>query len=314
MRSAPSTARFHGQYSHRGAHCSTGRFRRSRVNTRGQWSKQGRYGRKPLLSLSYLTVAGSAPAPEGLRVDHTDNETDAEYLPSLEELLDRKKDGTEVKVKCQSSQQQMVAQVTGSINDPVVELATRAANRGAAACSTSNATKSSPSSHVNVVIESERDKTSAATGNNKGGPVIFRSAGVADRRTRSFTSELGSETDRDALSPPSQPEQFCRSNGEREGSQSDKARLKSPSAGVCRRHRRLRSARRDIAVVRSILAHAGLSQSETVIRGDCADNHAGDDSSGTGEDDTVNDDDQDYEDGTESERRERARYSRGFTN
>lgn len=37
------------------------------------------------------------------------------------------------------------------------------------------------------------------------------------------------------------------------------------------------------------------------IRGECVDNHADDDSTCIGEDDTVEDDDQDYEGGTESE-------------
>ena len=67
------------------------------------------------------------------------------------------------------------------------------------------------------------------------------------------------------------------------GSQSDIASLESPSADVCGRHRRLRPARRDTAVSRSILDHVGHSQRETEIRGECIDNHAGDDSNGTGD-------------------------------
>lgn len=37
------------------------------------------------------------------------------------------------------------------------------------------------------------------------------------------------------------------------------------------------------------------------MRGECVNSHAGDDSNGSGEDDTVDDDDQGYEGGTESE-------------
>jgi hypothetical protein len=47
----------------------------------------------PLLLLSYLAVGGSAPVSGGLRVDHADDETDNESLPSLEEFLGRNKDG-----------------------------------------------------------------------------------------------------------------------------------------------------------------------------------------------------------------------------
>jgi hypothetical protein len=87
----------------------------------------------------------------------------------------------------------------------------------------------------------------------------------------------------------------------KKGSQSDIVSLESPSSDVYRSHRRLRYTRRDTAVGRSILDHVGHSQSETEIRSGSVDNHVGDDSNGTGEDDTVDDDDPDYEGGTESE-------------
>jgi len=64
-------------------------------------------------------------------------------------------------------------------------------------------------------------------------------------------------------------------------SQSDIASLESPSADGYGRHRRLRSARCDTAVSRSILEYVGCGQRETGIRGECIDNHAGDDSDGT---------------------------------
>ena len=59
------------------------------------------------------------------------------------------------------------------------------------------------------------------------------------------------------------------------GSQSNIASLESPSADM---HRWLRPDRRNTAVSRSILGHVGHSQRETEIRGECIDNHAGDDS------------------------------------
>jgi hypothetical protein len=126
----------------------------------------------------------------------------------------------------------------------------------------------------------------AITG-HKDGPVIFRNACVADRRTPSLVFELGSETSGKVLLPTPQPEQFYSSNGEQQGNRSD----------AYRRHRWLRSARRNTAVDRSIVGH---SQSETEIRGERVDSHAGEDSNGTGEDDTIDDDDQDHEGGPES--------------
>jgi len=82
-----------------------------------------------------------------------------------------------MKAKYQSLKRQITSQITGSIDESVVEIVTGITNRGAAA---SSAAENSPSFHIDVLTESERDKVSTTTG-HKDGPVIFRSAGVADR-------------------------------------------------------------------------------------------------------------------------------------
>ena len=59
-------------------------------------------------------------------------------------------------------------------------------------CSTFNAADSSPSSYVDVLIRSERDKMPLSAG-HKDASSIVRSAAVADRRTPPVVSKLGSE-------------------------------------------------------------------------------------------------------------------------
>lgn len=86
-----------------------------------------RYGRNLLLVVFVPDCYRIGTSARSLEVGHADNETSDEYLPSQEELLDRNKDGTEMKLQCQSQQQQITAQVPDSIDDSALEIRRRAA-------------------------------------------------------------------------------------------------------------------------------------------------------------------------------------------
>ena len=104
------------------------------------------------------------------------------------------------------------------------------------------------SSHVEALVDSERNETSTKTG-QEDDPTSFKRVGITNKRTLSLIPHIGSGTDGKALSPSSLPEHFCCSNGKQEGRQSDIPSLESPSADVGGRRRRLRSARLEAQVV-----------------------------------------------------------------
>lgn len=59
-----------------------------------------------------------------------------------------------------------------------------------------------PSSHVEVLVNSERNETSTKT-EHEDDPTSFKRVGITDKRTPSLIPHIGSRTDGKALSPSS---------------------------------------------------------------------------------------------------------------